>query len=670
MTVVVSRNVALPQGIANGSRAKVVRLQLFAFKDGEAPATIEVDPHAPCTRVLRAEQVAGILLRLLGPNGEPSNAKLTDSYGPGEFMVLSYPMDITVKELAIQATMTQFPLLPAFAVTGHKTQGLTMTQMILAETQSPTARFLYVVLSRLKKLSGLQLLQPLPMSPRDRAYSRGEELEKELARLHALELDTARNNGDFFARALGHPLVAPAPSVASLQGRASATTNPQLPSAPRMRRGLIVVPPSVSSDVAPSAAAHATPASARAPPQPRLIGHSGTQGSARWQARAPLDALCVPGLGDCGLISIVMSMLCPLVQDVAAFDAMLRRLLNFDTTWRQLLPVQLPAAVQAALDATAAELKAVAANNATDVRGYLIHYLAVGRYDNGWLAAVAQDGDPRNKPAIFSAASKFINDLVDYVRALTFHYVEYDDAGDHVECLVNIIASEQSASEYLEKMRTPRTWLGQADFTCIASVLHLRIAMEDYLINEPVAVLEPQQRWSTGRSDAGALVHVRIRYVNLNFDESQVRNHYVGVLTPMNRALPSARSAAAAAHASAAAASTQPVQSSRTCDELGPATAAASIPKGRKRALKVPVLLDSALVDRNVAAVEVDTAQSQSSLSLNARPQRTRVPTAKFKDAAPDADILAAIGNAATPSDVASGPAAKRARHSAAANSH
>jgi hypothetical protein len=556
--------------------------------------------------------------------------------------------------------MTQFPLLPAFAVTGHKTQGLTLTQMILAETQSPTARFLYVVLSRLKKLSGLQLLQRLPMSPRDRAYSRGEELEKELARLHALELDTARSNGDFFARTLGHPLVASASyaSVDSHQGRA-ASVAAQLPSAPRLRRGLIVVPPSVSSDVAPSAAA--VPVSARVPAQPSLIGHRpGTQGSARWQARAPVDALCVPGLGDCGLVSIVMSMLCPLVQDVAAFDAMLRRLLNFDTTWRQPLPVQLPAAVQAALDAMAAELKAVAANNATDVRGYLIHYLAVGRYDSGWLADVAQDGGRRNKPAIFSAASKFINDLVNYVRALTFHYVEQDKVG---ECLVNIIASEQTTSEYLEKMRTPKTWLGQADFTCVASVLHLRIAIEDYLINEPVAVMEPQQRWSTGRSDAGALVDVHIRYVNFNFDESQVRNHYVGVLTPMNRALPSSRSAGAAA--SAAAASTQPVRSSRTCDELGPATAAASIPKGRKRALKVPLKLDS-----YPAAMEVDTAQSQSFPTLSARPQRTRVPTAKFKDAAPDADILAAIGNAAIQPDVASGPAAKRARHSATANSH
>ena len=57
--------------------------------------------------------------------------------------------------------MFQLPLLVNHATTGHKLQGKTMDQLIIAEW-SKMKNWAYVVLSRVRSLAGLYLLKAIP----------------------------------------------------------------------------------------------------------------------------------------------------------------------------------------------------------------------------------------------------------------------------------------------------------------------------------------------------------------------------------------------------------------------------------------------------------------------------------------------------------------------------
>jgi hypothetical protein len=94
--------------------------------------------------------------------------------------------------------MDQFPLVPVFAITCHKTQGLTMPSMVLASHKSNTKRFLYVALSRVKKSTDLHLLNSLPEDIENRIYQPGEQLAKELKRLHEKEKQTLEKSNALF----------------------------------------------------------------------------------------------------------------------------------------------------------------------------------------------------------------------------------------------------------------------------------------------------------------------------------------------------------------------------------------------------------------------------------------------------------------------------------------
>lgn len=103
----------------------------------------------------------------------------------------------------VNFTLQQFPLLPSFCVTGHKTQGLTLDRLIIGSHKSTTKRYLYVVLSRIKSLAGLTLLQPLPMPTGKLAamYMPGDDVKKEMARLQVIEA-VCEQNHDAFCRYL------------------------------------------------------------------------------------------------------------------------------------------------------------------------------------------------------------------------------------------------------------------------------------------------------------------------------------------------------------------------------------------------------------------------------------------------------------------------------------
>jgi hypothetical protein len=193
MEVVVTENLCVGLGIANGSRAVVVRLQLV---EHENPTPHRLDRHG-FRQLSASADVAFVHLRLLLPSGLPCEGLLEDDLGPGEFRVSAkreYLDDLRSPGKMLHGikqmySMVQYPFVPAHCITAHKTQGLTLPRLIVGcSSMQPqderTAgrnskaggnapqRFLYVVLSRLRGLAGLTLLEPLPMDTTHSLYAR------------------------------------------------------------------------------------------------------------------------------------------------------------------------------------------------------------------------------------------------------------------------------------------------------------------------------------------------------------------------------------------------------------------------------------------------------------------------------------------------------------------
>lgn len=91
----------------------------------------------------------------------------------------------------------QLPLSPAFAITDYKSQGLTFNNAVLdlrrptRETNQKCFHSVYVMLSRLKSWSGVQILRPFPIQ--DIQQQPPAELYIECDRLNILQQETLAN---------------------------------------------------------------------------------------------------------------------------------------------------------------------------------------------------------------------------------------------------------------------------------------------------------------------------------------------------------------------------------------------------------------------------------------------------------------------------------------------
>jgi len=93
--------------------------------------------------------------------------------------------------IKISLSITQFPIIPAHCISGHKMQGNTVDNVCITQFQShpaPPKGWTYVTLSRVTRLSGLYLLSPVPTNLKH--YQLSDELLAEEERLKRIETET------------------------------------------------------------------------------------------------------------------------------------------------------------------------------------------------------------------------------------------------------------------------------------------------------------------------------------------------------------------------------------------------------------------------------------------------------------------------------------------------
>lgn len=90
-----------------------------------------------------------------------------------------------------RAQTTQFPINLADAVTGHKLQGRTLNKMIVASWNSNFPNWHYTVLSRVKSLDDLYLLEPLN---EQKSYAASPHFKAFIKRIQKTEEKTMNNS--------------------------------------------------------------------------------------------------------------------------------------------------------------------------------------------------------------------------------------------------------------------------------------------------------------------------------------------------------------------------------------------------------------------------------------------------------------------------------------------
>ena len=110
----------------------------------------------------------------------------------------SFTISLRAGRKRVSIRRQQFPLVPAYALTNYKCQGLTMDSLIAdllpADTRDITSAWAYVILSRVRRLLDLVILRNFPIWVLQLGQS--PELEQELKRLTALAAKTTQQFAD------------------------------------------------------------------------------------------------------------------------------------------------------------------------------------------------------------------------------------------------------------------------------------------------------------------------------------------------------------------------------------------------------------------------------------------------------------------------------------------
>lgn len=177
--VMLTYNIEVAAGIANGTLATVVDIIL------KPDATIRVvpirkhkdlPPGGPYVHAVEATDVVGLVLRHRNPDWV--DTRHYPSLPPGCFPVSlpanfkrQYQVGANVHRLAVD----QFQVVPCFALTGHKTQGQTLSSVFVARWDGRhklgKSGWLYVALSRVRRLRDFYMISALETNP-DRYHER------------------------------------------------------------------------------------------------------------------------------------------------------------------------------------------------------------------------------------------------------------------------------------------------------------------------------------------------------------------------------------------------------------------------------------------------------------------------------------------------------------------
>ena len=149
-------NVDVSKGISNGTLFTLSKI-IFKHIDKIKYPKTTVGIVIPTTKASNIDFL--VLKHLPGPFEEKEMIKNLPGYitVPGrKSRMPSIPWNENIK--TINATITQFPCVPAFSLTGHKTQGATLLNVLIASYSGHSTGkdgWLYVVISRIKSLKNL-----------------------------------------------------------------------------------------------------------------------------------------------------------------------------------------------------------------------------------------------------------------------------------------------------------------------------------------------------------------------------------------------------------------------------------------------------------------------------------------------------------------------------------
>lgn len=153
---------SVDMGLANGTVGRAVGLMLDPL-----------EPPAPeGQRHMLQLMPKGVLVHVPGLRVQPlpdlPQSAIDMANGAPESIIFVKPMSTSLEKAGRTCSRYQVPLMPAYALTMHKAQGLDLDRAIIdCQSDLPTANYeahnmAYVTLSRVKKSDGVAFLGDLP----------------------------------------------------------------------------------------------------------------------------------------------------------------------------------------------------------------------------------------------------------------------------------------------------------------------------------------------------------------------------------------------------------------------------------------------------------------------------------------------------------------------------
>lgn len=174
MPVMICQNYDVEGGVVNGCIGKLKKIHYYTDASGKRHATSCVieSPAITCERLPNLQDKQAVVLQ--------------------DTVDLTFTHPFSVKRCVIQRT--QLPLLPAFAITAHKSPGQTLEKAMVDLDSCRGSEAPYVMISRVKSLQGLLILRPFLMEKIQRRLS--QDTRKEMHRLEIMRLRTIVRHGD------------------------------------------------------------------------------------------------------------------------------------------------------------------------------------------------------------------------------------------------------------------------------------------------------------------------------------------------------------------------------------------------------------------------------------------------------------------------------------------